>query len=131
LSGSFAVFAICVEIPVHSLLHVVVSAEIEIETSLLLPIVAGTLILLLFAMLLVMLRIGSRVKWIEARIRESQRPVDSLVIEPKKEKLKSEQSEFDEFIREDGSRLTLTKREQSAAFREWRRQRGVTWGTDE
>lgn len=107
------------------------SAEIEIETSLLLPIVAGTLILLLFAMLLVMLRIGSRVKWIEARIRESQRPVDSLVIEPKKEKLKSEQSEFDEFIREDGSRLTLTKREQSAAFREWRRQRGVTWGTDE
>ena len=107
------------------------SAEIEIETSLLLPIVAGTLILLLFAMLLVMLRIGSRVKWIEARIRESQRPVDSLVIEPKKEKLKSEQSEFDEFISEDGSRLTLTKREQSAAFREWRRQRGVTWGTDE
>lgn len=89
------------------------------------------MILLLFAVLLVILRINSRVKWIEAKIRGSQRPVDHMVAAPKKEKSKNEQSEFDEFIREDGSRVTLTKREQSAAFREWRRQRGVTWGVDE
>lgn len=110
---------------------VVVTTDIEIETSVLLPVAMGTLIVLLFIMLVVMMRIGSRVKWIEARIRELQRPVDKLVTEVKKEKSKNEQSEFDEFIREDSTRLSLTKREQSAAFREWRRQRGVTWGADE
>ena len=123
--------AICVEFHVLSLLHVAVNTDIEFETSLLLLIAVGTIILLLFAILLVIIGISSRIKWIEAKIRGSQQPVDHLAAAPEKEKSKNEQSEFDEFIREDGSRVTLTKREQSAAFREWRKQRGVTWGVDE
>jgi len=36
-------------------------------------------------------------------------------------------SPFDEFLAEDPSRLALKKSEQAAAYREWRKQKGMNW----
>ena len=38
---------------------------------------------------------------------------------------------FETFLAEDPQRSLLTKREASAAFRDWRKQRGMTWHSPE
>ncbi len=38
-------------------------------------------------------------------------------------------SDFDRFIAEDPARLQLTKKEQAAAYRTWRKKQGLTWNT--
>ncbi len=49
---------------------------------------------------------------------------------PKKELRRLARSEFEQFLEEDGKRRMLKKSEQAAAFREWRRQRGLTWNAE-
>ncbi|MFT3992008.1 MAG: hypothetical protein QM680_11415 [Luteolibacter sp.] len=39
----------------------------------------------------------------------------------------NEPSVFEEFLKEDPQRLLLSKSEQSAAYRRWRRENGMTW----
>lgn len=48
----------------------------------------------------------------------------------KKDLRRIARSEFDQFLEEDGKRRLLKKSEQAAAFREWRRQRGITWNAE-
>jgi len=40
-------------------------------------------------------------------------------------------SDFDLFLAEDPSRQSLAKKEQSAAYRDWRKARGLTWNSKE
>jgi biopolymer transport protein ExbB/TolQ len=96
----------------------------------LLMILLPVLLLLVFCMFLVVLRISARLRRLEQVMLESL-DVAEEVMPIKREPIKSEKSEFEEFLNEDGKRRMLTKREQSAAFREWRRQRGKTWNAGE
>ena len=86
-------------------------------------------LLLLFVVFFMMLRMSARLSRIERMLENAQAlPEDTAAKKRETQKQKEEQSEYEEFLREDGSRRMLTKREQAAAFREWRRQRGKTWG---
>jgi hypothetical protein len=84
--------------------------------------------LLLLAVFLNGLRVSSRLRAIEQLLHELQEskhsPAEIAV-------RKHEQSEYEEFLNEDGKRRMLSKREQSEEFRAWRRQRGKTWGAEE
>ena len=93
---------------------------------LLLMILLPLLLLLVFCVFLIVLRISARLRRLEQFILES-REIAEDVMPLKRDPIKTEKSEFEEFLNEDGKRRLLTKREQSAAFREWRRQRGKTW----
>lgn len=96
----------------------------------LLTILLPLLLLLVFVVLLVVIRISSRLRRIELLMSESQTSANEPVMS-KREATKTENSEYEEFLREDGRRRLLSKREQSAAFREWRRQRGKTWNASD
>jgi hypothetical protein len=98
--------------------------------STLLTILLPLLLLLVFLVFLIVIRISSRLRRIEILMRESQGAAAELAV-TKRDNPKTEQSEYEEFLREDGTRRSLSKREQSAAFREWRRQRGKTWNASE
>ena len=39
------------------------------------------------------------------------------------------ESVFDQFLAEDPARLKLSKTEQFAAYREWKKERGLTWSS--
>lgn len=41
----------------------------------------------------------------------------------------AQRKEFEQFLKEDESRCKLPKKEQFAAFRAWRKERGLTWGS--
>lgn len=72
-----------------------------------------------------------------ARLRKIENLLGGGVVEEaeaakpsRKELRRLARSEFEQFLEEDGKRRLLKKSEQSAAFREWRRQRGLTWKTE-
>lgn len=92
-----------------------------------LPLIA----LLALLTLLIVLRMSARLRRVEALLPSTQSNERDVVATKRTENQKKEQSDFDKFIAEDGTRRLLSKREQAAAFREWRRQRGITWGADE
>ena len=95
-----------------------------------LVILLSFIIFLLLVTLLMMLKVMSRLQKIERKIAGEESAEVADVPRSKAASKKSENSEFDLFLAEDGQRRMLSKREQAAAFREWRRQRGVTWKAD-
>jgi hypothetical protein len=98
----------------------------ESSISILLTILLPVLLLLVFVMFLIVIRIASRLRRIEQLLRENHSSSTESV--PSQYEVgKRKKSEYEEFLREDGGRRMLSKREQSAAFRDWRRQRGKTW----
>jgi hypothetical protein len=98
--------------------------------TILLTILLPVMLILLFGLLLVTIRVASRLRRIEQRLIDTLGPMEEAV-PIKRENLPREPSEFEAFLLEDGKRRLLTKREQSAAFREWRRLRGKTWNSGE
>lgn len=88
-------------------------------------------LLICFITLVLVLRMSSRLRRLEALLAGQQMQERETAIPKRSESQKKEESDFDKFIAEDGTRRLLSKREQAAAFREWRRQRGITWGADE
>lgn len=93
----------------------------------------GVLSVLLLVVLVILLNISYRLKRLELKQAPSTEDVGAevaTVATVAKAKSKAEASEFEKFLEEDGKRRLLTKREQAAAFRDWRKQRGVTWGKD-
>ena len=98
--------------------------------TILLTILLPVMLILLFGLLLVTIRVASRLRRIEQRLIDTLGPMEE-VVPVKRETAPREPSEFEAFLLEDGKRRMLTKREQSAAFREWRRLRGKTWNSSE
>ena len=96
----------------------------------LLLILLPILLLLVFCNFLITLRISSRLRRFEQSLVETHDHAEDLSA-VKREVRKTDSSEYEEFLNEDGRRRMLSKREQSAAFREWRRQRGKTWNAGE
>ena len=90
----------------------------------------GVLSVLLILVLIFLLRISYRLKRLELKQSAAPEEIIAEVAAVTKTRSKTEASEFEKFLQEDGSRRMLSKREQAAAFRDWRKQRGVTWGKD-
>ncbi len=93
-------------------------------------IILGVIVFLLFVILLMILKMMSRLQKMERHIYSGQDAEINDVQQSKVMDKKSKHSEFEEFLTQDGQRRMLSKREQAAAFREWRRQRGLTWKAD-
>jgi Na+-transporting methylmalonyl-CoA/oxaloacetate decarboxylase gamma subunit len=93
-------------------------------------IILAVIVFLLLVILLMILKIMSRLQNIERKISTGNVTEMDDVPRGKVVEKKSDHSEFEEFLAQDGQRRMLSKREQAAAFREWRRQRGLTWKAD-
>ncbi len=117
-----------VRVKVFRLIHGMPDGESSLVTVLM--VLLPLMLLLLFVVFLTVLRISARLRRME-RIWEETQPSSEEVALQKRETQKLENSEYEEFLREDGKRSLLSKREQSAAFREWRRERGKTWNVSD
>jgi hypothetical protein len=84
-------------------------------------------LVLLLLILLTALRMVSGMRRIE-RLLEGSHAVQEEAAADRREAKQEKQSEFEDFLNEDGKRRMLSKREQAEAFRVWRRQQGKTWG---
>jgi hypothetical protein len=88
---------------------------------------------LLLVLLLVALRISGRLGRIERLLAreatgEAESPLE-VVGRSDPQGSEAQRQEFEEFLEEDKSRRKLPKKEQFAAYRAWRKQRGLTWGS--
>ena len=83
--------------------------------------IAGLLVLIL----VVLIRIASRLKGIERRLSVAQPPV--VAAEKETSSAASYDGAFGKFIGERPELLVLKKSEQFAAFRKWRKEQGLNW----
>jgi len=89
---------------------------------------------LLLALVLVALRIAGRLGRIERLLEggadsPAVLPPDLAIRNDSAEGSEAQRKEYERFLAEDESRRSLPKKEQFAAFRSWRKQRGLTWGS--
>jgi hypothetical protein len=80
---------------------------------------------LLALVLLMLLRIGSRLSRIEARL--AAKKTAETVENPPSAAETSRGGAFETFLEEDPTRRDLPKKEQFAAYRQWRHERGLNW----
>ncbi len=94
----------------------------ESQASQTLLIVACILLVLLIFMLL---RIGSRLTRIEARL-ATRKQVEPPEVAPSVAET-SAGGAFESFLEEDPRRREMPKKDQFAAYRQWRQERGMNW----
>jgi hypothetical protein len=97
-----------------------------LENPLFIPILLGTLVLLQLLALALLVRISGRV----ARL--SRKPAASVAstgrnLADRKESNADQKKWFAQFLAEDPDRAQLPKKEQFAAFRRWREEKGMNW----
>jgi hypothetical protein len=89
-------------------------------------------LLILLGSLVVLMAIAVVLLWRVVRLLKPARsaPVASAAgdLAERKQEERAHKRHFEEFLAEDPSRAQLLKSEQSAAFRQWRQDRGFTWG---
>ena len=104
----------------------------ELDPSHLLIPVLGCLILIILLLLLV-LRLSSKVQRIQATLAALSQSNPGPVTQTQHERTSG--GAFDEFLNEDSVRREMSKGEQFTAFRQWRKDKGMSWsaseGTDE
>lgn len=88
-----------------------------------------TLLLLLGLLIFLVLVLGIAIKSSLTRIehRLTPQPGRRDIAGSRDTSADDGRSQFKAFLSEDPSRIALSKSEQSAAFREWRRQKGMSW----
>jgi hypothetical protein len=97
-----------------------------LESPLLIPCLLGCLVLLQLVVLMLLLRLSGRV----SRLCQSSAPPSPAAnrdLASRKEANGEQKKWFTEFLAEDPSRKELPKKEQFAAFRRWREERGLNW----
>jgi hypothetical protein len=77
--------------------------------------------------LLVALRISSRLARIERLLRHQTPDVEAAAARHDESRRLS--PEFEQFLTEEPARRELPKSEQFAAYRRWRKERGLSWGS--
>jgi len=92
-----------------------------------LPTVIGTVIFLQLVLLIAVLRLSSRVSRLFRLIASPVSQAASQELAERKEATGEQKKWFEEFLAEDPSRRDLPKKEQFAAFRQWRDDRGLNW----
>ena len=84
---------------------------------------------LVIAMLLIVFSTRAAVARIEARIGRqlNTAPEPASTEDADKTEREGEGSAFEQFLAEDPERLAMSKKDQSAAYREWRKVKGMNW----
>lgn len=94
------------------------------ETLELVIIVNGVMLCLI---LMVVVGIRAAVRRLETRIGHQSVTRDPAVFQPLPDESETKGGAFEAFLAEDPKRHLMTKADQSAAFRQWRREKGMNW----
>lgn len=101
-----------------------------LENPLLIPSLLGALVVLQLLVLVVLLRLSGRVTRLSRRTAEPGQPATRELGE-RKESSADQKKSFALFLAEDPARALLPKKEQFAAFRRWREEKGMNWKSPE
>ncbi len=97
-----------------------------LENPLFIPYALGTLVVLQLFVLAMLLRLSGRVSRV-VRLIAPPVPPASKELADRKETNGDQKKWFALFLAEDPSRQDLPKKEQFAAFRRWREEKGMNW----
>lgn len=97
-----------------------------LEDPLLIPSLLGALLVLQLLVLVVLLRLSGRVTRLSRRAAPQVGEADKDLGE-RKEPNPEQKKSFDLFLAEDPARALLPKKDQFAAFRRWREEKGMNW----
>ena len=86
-----------------------------------------TIIVLLSITILVLLWIAASLGSISRQLQHTPRQTTSKPASNPESPTANPNSDFERFLAEDPERQFLPKKEQAAAFRDWRKQHGLTW----
>lgn len=107
---------------------------IETELPTALWILLGVNLLLTLLTWVSQLRAGGRLRRLEARLSggaAAQAPAEETgAVSTPSDGADGGSRLFDQFLAEDASRVELPKKEQFAAFRKWRNEKGLNWSSD-
>jgi hypothetical protein len=99
---------------------------LELENPLLIPGLLGALVVLQLLVLAMLLRLSGRVTRLSRRVAPQVPPAGKELGE-RMESNADQKKSFAFFLAEDPSRKELPKKEQFAAFRRWRDEKGMNW----
>lgn len=99
-----------------------------LENPLLIPGLLGALVVLQLLVLVALFRLSGRISRLARSMAGSPRP-ESRGTALTKEAKGGSRKAFERFLEEDPARRDLPKKEQFAAFRRWREERGLNWKT--
>jgi hypothetical protein len=97
-----------------------------LESPLLIPCLLGALAVLQLFVLFVLLRLSSRVSRLFSLIASPVSP-EARELSDRREANSDQKKWFEAFLAEDPARRQLPKKEQFAAFRRWREEKGMNW----
>lgn len=97
-----------------------------LDSPLFLPIALGSLAFLQIILLIALLRLSGKVSRL-FRLIASPVPAASQDLADRKEANGEQKKWFAEFLAENPARRELPKKEQFAAFRRWREEKGLNW----
>lgn len=101
-----------------------------IDHPLFVPITLGVLAVMQVLLFLALLRLSARISRLFTLI-ASPVPPASQELADRKESNSEQKKWFAEFLAEDPARKSLPKKEQFAAFRRWREEKGLNWKSPE
>lgn len=97
-----------------------------LESPLFIPSLLGVLIVLQLLVFAVLIRLSSKVSQLSRNAGDMVPPVGQDLADRKEGNAEQKQL-FAEFLAEDPARRELPKKEQFAAFRRWRDEKGLNW----
>lgn len=97
-----------------------------LENPLLIPVLLGALVVLQLLVIVMLLRLSGRVARLSRRIAAPVPPAVKDLGERKESNAEQKKS-FALFLAEDPARAQLPKKDQFAAFRRWREEKGMNW----
>ena len=97
-----------------------------LENPLLIPSLLGALLALQLVVLVMLLRLSGRLSRLSRR-NAPQAPAAGKELGERRESNAEQKKSFALFLAEDPARTELPKKEQFAAFRRWRDQKGLNW----
>ena len=89
--------------------------------------VLGGVVFFQILLLVAVLRLSGKVSALARQVPSSREPVISPDLIHRKEENSDQKKWFAAFLEEDPSRKELPKKEQFAAFRKWREEKGLNW----
>jgi hypothetical protein len=98
-----------------------------LENPLLIPCLLGTLVVLQLFVLAMLLRLSGRVSRLFQLIASPVPPASRELAERREASAAEQKNWFASFLAEDPARGQMSKKEQFAAFRRWREEKGMNW----
>ena len=97
-----------------------------LENPLFIPVLLGALVVLQLLVIALLLRVSGRVSRLSRMLAPAVAPAGRGLAE-RKESNADQKKWFAQFLAEDPERAQLPKKEQFAAFRRWREEKGMNW----